>query len=212
MIQSLRIYTKKKHVFFLAARKGADIFGGEKSPSNVSVLLKAWGLLLPTRPKRCGGQLFVVPFLEKTQRIDDVSPIKKGWFSSETPCLVSGGGDKILQVSIHRSTGLPLTLQELLDEKARKWQSLNAKRYGEKRKLGTSALGLNGPLIRESHAFNVWLGAGNSNIFVFTPNYRGDDPNLTIITFFQMGWWKTTNHQWYGANLENQGIPNTKKT
>ena len=26
--------------------------------------------------------------------------------------------------------------EELLDEKARKWQSLNAKRYGEKRKFG----------------------------------------------------------------------------
>ncbi|CAE7442991.1 Prpf8, partial [Symbiodinium microadriaticum] len=28
------------------------------------------------------------------------------------------------------------TQEELLDEKARKWQSLNAKRYGEKRKFG----------------------------------------------------------------------------
>ena len=32
--------------------------------------------------------------------------------------------------------------EELLDEKARKWQSLNAKRYGEKRKSGRPGLEL----------------------------------------------------------------------
>ncbi|CAE7575000.1 Prpf8, partial [Symbiodinium sp. KB8] len=38
---------------------------------------------------------------------------------------------------------------ELLDEKARKWQSLNAKRYGEKRKRGTQ------DKIKPSKAFGV---------------------------------------------------------
>ena len=90
-------------------------------------------------------------------------------------------------------TGLPLTLQELLDEKARKWQSLNAKRYGEKRKPGTSALGLNGPLIRESHAVNVWLGAGNSNIYLFSP--------LIIGEMIQI--WRSHFSRWVGEKPTN---------
>ena len=50
-----------------------------------------------------------------------------------------------------RGTPWQLPAEELLDEKARKWQSLNAKRYGEKRKRGTQ------DLIKPSKAF---LSAG----------------------------------------------------
>ena len=76
-------YTKNKtKVTLLAARKGADFL-------ELCVAV-AWGLLLPTRPKRCFLGSFSWCHSGKKKQIDDVSPIKKGWFSSQTPCLVSG--------------------------------------------------------------------------------------------------------------------------
>lgn len=50
--------------------------------------------------------------------------------------LSGGGGMSSEAPSRHSHHHSSKTQEELLDEKARKWQSLNAKRYGEKRKFG----------------------------------------------------------------------------
>merc|ERR1719158_196247 len=48
----------------------------------------------------------------------------------------SGGGSGSMGDSSRSQAQSQKSQEELLDEKARKWQSLNAKRYGEKRKFG----------------------------------------------------------------------------
>ena len=152
-------YTKNKtKVTLLAARKGADFL-------ELCVAV-AWGLLLPTRPKRCFLGSFSWCHSGKKKQIDDVSPIKKGWFSSQTPCLVSGEWRQDITKS--QSTGLRVYPSHSRSCWMRRHESGNRwtpSVMARKRKPGTSALGFNGPLIRESHAFNVWRpGAGNSHI------------------------------------------------
>ena len=47
-----------------------------------------------------------------------------------------GGPGPMQVIPPHPKPVSTKTQEEMLDEKARKWQSLNAKRYGEKRKFG----------------------------------------------------------------------------